>query len=354
MIAAVALLGVVALSATASNTPPESAIAQIARQFDKHPLIMMGEWHRSVQQHFFLRELVRDPAFICRVDDIVVEFGNSRLQNVADAYVSGENIAEAELQGVWRETTVMFAWNAPMYRQFYETVREVNAKHICPHPVSVVLGDPPIDWSKVKTKKDFEAFGDRDGFFAGVVERDVLARNHHALLIAGELHALRKTPEGEKEGGPEPTFVQIIEQKHPGSLFVVTVVTTEAAAKTLKMGPPPSFRVIQGSELEHADFGLIAPAWTATPVVINGKHDWKLDPAKSWPPMGEVVDGLLYLGGDQTKLFPSPVIYLERAYQQQLRRRAAIIKEYNGQDFLPTLDDLVKEAQQAKQKSGGE
>jgi len=352
VIATVGLLGILALSVAASNTLVETASAQIARQFDKHPLIMMGEWHRNVQQHVFLRELVRDPAFICRVDDIVVEFGNARLQNVADAYISGENVAEAELQAIWRETDVMFAWNAPMYRQFYETVREVNAEHICPHPVRVVLGDPPIDWSKVETKKDFGAFSDRDGFFAGAVEREVLARNHHALLIAGELHALRKMPEGEKDAPLESTVVQLIERKHPGVLFTVTLVTTEAAAQTLKMGPPPSFRVIRGSELEHADFGPIAPAWTATPVVVNGKHDWKLDPAKSWPPMGEVVDGILYLGGDQTKLFPSPTIYLEPAYQQQLRRRAAIIKEYNGQDFLPTLDDLVKEAQQAGKKSG--
>jgi len=49
----------------------------------------------------------------------------------------------------------------------------------------------------------------------------------------------------------------------------------------------------------------------------------------------------LYLGPDRTFLYPSPTIYLDPAYQQELRR---IFKEHSGQDFMPALDDLVKEA----------
>jgi hypothetical protein len=56
---------------------------------------------------------------------------------------------------------------------------------------------------------------------------------------------------------------------------------------------------------------------------------------------------VLYLGGDQTRAFPPPLIYLDPAYQAELRKRAAIIKAYNGQDFGAILDDLVKEAQSA-------
>lgn len=339
-----------ALSAAAQAAPSGGAIADIAKQYDEHPLVMIGEWHRNVQQHVFLRELISDPAFICRTDDIVIEFGNSRLQPIADAWASGKDVSETELQSMWRETDVMFAWNSPVYRQFYETVREVNQKHTCPHPVRLVLGDPPIDWSKITTAKEFEPFGERDEFFAGLVEREVLARHHHALLVSGELHALRKLPPHEKgdDGGfSEPTVVQLIDQRHPGALFTISMVTTPSAAQALKMGAPPSFRTVHGSELEHADFGLIAPAWKATPIVVNGKHDWKLDPSNRWPSMGDVVDGIVYLGGDETRIFPSPSVYLEPAYQQQLRKRAAIIKEYNGQDFLPILDDLVEEAEQA-------
>jgi hypothetical protein len=62
--------------------------------------------------------------------------------------------------------------------------------------------------------------------------------------------------------------------------------------------------------------------------------------------MGEVVDGVLYVG-EQTLLHPSATIYLEPAYQQELRRRISIIKDHSGQDFMPVLDDLVREAKRA-------
>jgi hypothetical protein len=59
--------------------------------------------------------------------------------------------------------------------------------------------------------------------------------------------------------------------------------------------------------------------------------------------MGEVVDGVLSVG-DQTFRYPSPAIYLDPVYQRELRRRAAIIKEFSGQDFSPVIDNLVQEA----------
>jgi hypothetical protein len=111
------------------------------------------------------------------------------------------------------------------------------------------------------------------------------------------------------------------------------------------MPPPPSFRVVKGSALEKPNFSMIAPAWDATPVIVNGKHDWKLEDSNAWASMGRVVDGVLYLGGDATRVFPSPSIYLEPVYQAELRKRAAIIKAYNGQDFGMILDDLIRDAE---------
>ena len=84
MILAGALL---ALSLSAAG--PYDAIAGLAKVYDSHPLIFMGEWHRNAQQHAFLRRLIGDPRFLCRTDDIVIESGNARLQPVADAWASG-------------------------------------------------------------------------------------------------------------------------------------------------------------------------------------------------------------------------------------------------------------------------
>jgi hypothetical protein len=346
LVSAAGALFSLALS-TANSAAPPTAIADIAKIYDTHPLIFIGEWHRNAQQHVFLRELVRDPKFICRTDDIVIESGNARLQPIADRWSAGEPVSEAELVSMYRETIVMFAWNAPMYREFYETVREVNMKHMCPHPVRLVLGDPAFDWAKVENVEQLKAVPDRDQYFAEVVDREVLAKKHRALLISGALHALKSYPKrepGDDSGFSEPSAAQLIEKRHPGSLFVVGLVTTPAAAQKMKMPPPPSFRVVKGSALDKVSFSIIAPAWDAKPVIVNGKHDWELTDSNAWAAMGKVVDGVLYLGGDETRVFPPPSIYLEPVYQAQLRKRAALIKEYNGQDFGVILDDLIKEA----------
>jgi len=314
-------------AAQAQSSGP--VIAEIAKQFAQHPLIMIGELHRWEQLHAFMREMIRNPDFICRADDIVVEFGNSRLQPLADTYISGGNIMEGQLQSLWRETSVPLTWNSPVYQGFYETVREINQKHLCDHPIRVVLADPPLDWSKIKNAKDYQRWADRDASYADVVEREVLAKHHRAFLLAGQFHAVKQIPEGDEDG---VRAAGLIEEKHPGALFSIMAVPP-AVAEAMHMGPPASFKIVRGTELERADFSMIAT----------------MNPRKKWPPISDVVDGLLYVG-EQTFLYPSPTIYLEPTYQRELRRHAAIIKEFSGQDFMPAIDDLVTEASRTQKE----
>lgn len=318
-----AVLLALSSAAAARAESSAAAIAQIAKQFDQHPLIMIGELHRWEQLHAFMREMLRNPDFVCRADDIVVEFGNSRLQGLADRYAAGEKVTEAELQSLWRETAVPLGWNSPVYQQFFETVREINQKRICPRPIRIVLADPPLDWSKIKTAKDYAPWVDRDASYAEVVDREVMAKHHRAFLLAGQFHVVKQTPDGDEDG---PRAAQLIERKHPGALFTI-VAAPPAVAEAMHLEPAPSFKIIRGSELQKADFSVIATG----------------NPHKKWPPMGDVVDGVLNVGA-QTFAYPSPKIYLDPDYQRELRRRAAIIKEFSGQDFITVIDELVKEA----------
>lgn len=313
----------------AQAEPSEAVIGQIAKQFDEHPLIMIGELHRWEQLHAFLREMIRNREFVCRAEDIVVEFGNSRLQGLADRYGNGEDVTEAELQSLWRETSVPLTWNSPVYRQFYEAVREINQRHLCSHPVRIVVADPPLDWAKIKTAKDYAPWADRDASYADVVEREVLSKHHRAFLIAGQFHVVKRTPEGDEDG---PRAAQLIERKHPGALFSIVAAPPDVAQAT-QLSPAPSFKIVRGSNLQNADFSMIAT----------------MNPHKKWPPMGDVVDGVLNVGA-QTFIYPPPTIYLAPLYQAELRRRAAIIKEFSGQDFMPAIDELVKEANKPRDK----
>jgi len=306
-------------------TLSSDAISAIARQFDSHSVIQFGELHRSLQIHSFIQQMLRDPRFVCRVDDVVVEFGNSRLQKLADIYTSGGTLREQQIASMYRETSVPLTWNTPVYRAVYDTVRDINREHLCRHPVRLVLADAPLDWSKVKIAKDLEPFVDRDTAMADTVEREVMAKHRHAFLITGEFHAEKKTID-EADG---LRTAQIIEKRHPGSLFSFVTVPAPAAAAALHMGPAPSFKTAHGSEVEHASFAMTKENWTT--------HD-----KAGGLPIGDVVDGLLYVGGNAS-LFPSPEIYLDRAYASELRRRAAVVRDMSGQDFVAVVDDLIKE-----------
>jgi hypothetical protein len=303
------------------------AIPTIARAFDTHSVVQLGELHRSLQIHMFIQQMLRDPRFVCRADDVVVEFGNSRLQKLADAYSGGGDLTEAQIASMYRETSVPLTWNTPVYRAVYDTVRDINRVHLCPHPVRLVLADGPLDWSKVKTAKDLEPFADRDTAMADTVEREVIAKHHHAFLITGEFHAEKRTND-EADG---LRTAQIIEHRHPGSMFSIVTIPLPAAAAALRMGAAPSFKAARGSDIEHAPFAMTKESWTAaTPAGPKALT------------IGEVVDGVLYVGGNSS-LFPSPEIYLDPAYVKELRRRAAIVRDMSGQDFVAVVNDLVKE-----------
>jgi hypothetical protein len=107
----------------------------------------------------------------------------------------------------------------------------------------------------------------------------------------------------------------------------------------LGLGASPSFAVVRGTS--RADVSYQLADWDSA-VVRTGEPGWTFARDKHWPRVGSVIDGLLYLGGNHS-VYPSPTIYLDPAYQRELRRRAAIIKAYSGQDFGPKIDELVRE-----------
>ena len=63
--------------ASAAEPKPLDATHAVIDAFATHNIVMIGEIHGNKQLHDWLRQLVSTPAFDDRVDDIVVEFGNS-------------------------------------------------------------------------------------------------------------------------------------------------------------------------------------------------------------------------------------------------------------------------------------
>jgi hypothetical protein len=122
-----------------------------------------------------------------------VEFGNARYQDTIDRFVTGQLVNDADLRPVWRNTTQspLETWDEPVYERFYRTVRAVNWTLPRSRQIRVLLGDPPIDWSRITTFDQQRAFGaQRDAHAASVVRTQVLAKNRRALICYGWDHLL--------------------------------------------------------------------------------------------------------------------------------------------------------------------
>src|SRR5580704_1919354 len=80
---------------------PENATVAVLRAFETHEIVLFGEWHDNKQEYEWLRSLVATPEFADRVDDVVMEFGNSLYQKSVDDYVGGKDVPLEKVQKAW-------------------------------------------------------------------------------------------------------------------------------------------------------------------------------------------------------------------------------------------------------------
>ncbi len=174
---------------------PENAASAVVSAFETHDIVMLGELHGNKQEYAWLRALVASPEFADRVDDIVLEMGNSLYQASVDRYISGEEVPLEQVQKAWRNTVAVVGPPSPTTALLFQAVREENMRRRGKHQLRVVCGDPYIDWDKVKTEQEIGPYAsNRDQWFAQVVKDEVLSKHHRALLIMGSAHFLRVPP----------------------------------------------------------------------------------------------------------------------------------------------------------------
>lgn len=258
---------------------PAAATAAVLRAFRTHDIVMLGEIHWNKQEYEWLDSLVANPEFADRVDDIVMEIGNSLYQKSVDEYIAGKPIPIEDVQHAW-QNTLGLGPVSPIYGDFYKRVREVNARHPGKHQMRILCGDPYVDWDTVKTENDVGPFfGHRDQWYAQVVKDEVIAKHHRALLIAGANHFIR--------GQVRPFSIEPALQQAGATTFVVLAGTNAVKGyddldHRFDSWPAPSIALVNGNWVGE----LLA--W---PVVTGGS-------AVNYPPikLKDAADALLYLG----------------------------------------------------------
>jgi hypothetical protein len=317
----------------ASTLPPPTvspAIDGILAAFEKHPLVGLSDNHGSAQEEDFYAAIIRDPRFAHEVGNVVVEFGGAAHQDTIDRYVQGEDVSYAELQKVW---TDVVGWAPTVltmgYMNFYAQVRETNLRLPPQLRIRVLLGEPVIDWSKIKSSADLHPLlGQRDSHAARVIDQEILAKGKKALVIYGGFHFYGDT-----------TLRGLVEADHPSAFFIVSMYrgfvskscTGDFEQTTKDWAAPAIAFPVQGTTLEQR---LKVPGCDVYP-----RNLLRLSPAPSEAEMARIVqeneekasgaqgDALLYLGpaASLTDSPINPIFYLDSDLRKEINRHEQIL-----------------------------
>ena len=171
------------LAAAPVPAVPLEPVAAMVDALRTHAVVAVTAGHGESRGYAFAQLLIHDPRLIGAINDIVIEEGSARHQDVADRFVRGENVPLESLRHVWRDTTQPGLGYDRQWEEFFQVMRGVNAALPAAHKVRVLLGDPPIEWENVRTQEEHRRWIEmRDTFPADLIQREVLAKGRHALL----------------------------------------------------------------------------------------------------------------------------------------------------------------------------
>lgn len=293
---------------TASPAVPTDAATAVLEAFRDHDIVAIGDAHGNQLGQAFQLSLIGDPRFAAVVDDVVIEVGNSRHQDVIDRYVRGEEIPRDALRRVWFDTTQQQAVLLEV-PAIVTAVRALNATRPAARPVRVLLGEPPIDWSRLQTADELRAWqaapeSSRDRFAAELIRREVLARQRRALLLYGAGHVFRKPA--------EQSIVTLLESSRPR---VFTIWTNAAAEMSTMQADVAGWPVRSLARIRNTTLGKVGFSAYLGPNAGHVPPEWLV-------PMEEQFDAVLYLGPLASMILERPPVWPcdEPALPERLRR----------------------------------
>ena len=309
--------------------PLESVVA-IVDAFRTHSVVAVTAGHGEARGYAFAQLLIHNPRFIVAIDDIVIEEGNSRYQDVADRFVRGESVPMESLRHVWRDTTQPGLGYDRQWEAFFTAVRGVNASLPTARKIRVLLGDPPIEWETVKTQEEHRRWIEmRDTFPADLIQREVIAKGRRALLTYGSMHFQRKNIVANYEfEGPAETIVSRLENKWGAKVFTIFTADVAPLQPDAASWPVSSIAIVRGTVLGAADFTKFYPSEAMGRFAIkDGKPDFSAQiPRDQWRTLRaeDQFDAVLYMGkGPSPRVDLDPARCAETAeFQEHLRRMA--------------------------------
>ena len=313
---------------------PEDAVKAILSAFDHYEVVGMSAGHADKDMDDFVLDLVRNPAFSRKVNDIVVECGNSLYQPILDRYIAGKNVPLNEVRKVWRNTTQPMCGVSGFYDQFFPLIRRINMTLPPARRIRVLAADPPIDWPEIKNRSDLMRYDiQRDTNIASIMEKRVFEKHRKALMLFGLDHLFH---------GVKDSAVGIYEQKFPGKTLVIAkhngfgldtpyAKYNEQFETRMSAWQVPSLVILKGTWLSDLLGKLPSDIFLfSTKKGPDGKDVTSSVPDDVDKVTASTVDAYLYLGPGRLQLSESvpAYIFLDKKYVRELRRRATIVQSF--------------------------
>jgi hypothetical protein len=301
-----------------ATTGWDGVVTNLLSAFDQVDVLALEERRGNKGDAELRLRLVRDPDFPFRVNSIIVEFGSSLHQAILDRYIDAQDVSKAEIEQVWRDTTQVAAWDAPVYAEFLAAVREVNRKLPPLRRVHVIADDPPIDWDRVEKKQDVQSFlapfmarrrfpvsinhvAVQTGQRALVIYADGRLRRPRFPQWASAREARLEEQPGLLLPAMTPPIFKALQVSKPGRIFVVRTIT----------GLNPFQGVLQSTKL---------------PLLVPLSGMYSANDAR----LTDDADACIYFGDspDVTAVpTPDPAIYRNTPYGEEVARRKMLIVE---------------------------
>jgi hypothetical protein len=261
--------GILALTATCHRTTVESDLPKaiptnpmdaIVDAFATHSLVAIADDHGNEQVQAFRLSLLRDARVTSAFNDIVVEFGTAKYQQLMDDFTQGKDVPNAELRHAWQDTTqVEYDWDLPIYEEFFHSVRDLNGSLPQERKLRVILGDSPIDWGKVHSRSDIPLPlpGVRNAYVVGLIKDEVLMKGRRALIIYGTQHLIRKNANPKAPDDWAKGLVAQLERPGISKIFTIypeTHADLQIQQRDVSSWPVPSLAVLRGTTLGAALF----------------------------------------------------------------------------------------------------
>jgi len=330
----VTLIGAAAAQRDETRRPPVPVdpVSLILEALKTHAVVSFSDSHGYPELAAFEQSVIRDARIRAAINDVVIENGNARFQPVMDRYVGGEQVSYEELRHVWHDTTQIqtIGPRDGTIPALARAVRELNAGAPRERRIRILLGDPPIDWTTVRTAADHRRWIEqRDIHAAGVIEREVLAKHRHALVIYGQGHLQRKQLAANySTEGLAATVASEIEKAAPGQLFSLWWLTDRKAPPAdVGNWPVPSAALVRGTTFGAMDFTEFEEAPRQRAAIVDGRIVPL--PPEQWKSlrMEEQFDAVLNLGrshGRSAEAGPAVGVCADKEWLNEWLRRLAM------------------------------